>query len=143
MERRHQKEIESLESQSEEAPRVIKALRDELSHVKSKVKIYFAQIGEDSRQIRQIDEERRRLREYNAKLEKLVQEKNLADRDTLNVSLQEAHAKILDLENQVAVIRCFHVVRMPIEKLNLLKRTSALIISNCEASCIHWREKTR
>lgn len=71
--------------------------------MKSKIKIYFAQIGEDSRTIRQLDEERRRLREFNEKLELLVAEKNLAERDTLNSQLEESKRQISDLENSLSV----------------------------------------
>eukprot|EP00842_Homolaphlyctis_polyrhiza_P006747 jgi/Hompol1/7073/HPOL_005179-RA len=98
IERRQQKDIEQFESQAADAPRVIRGLREELSHIKHKVKVYFAQIGEDSRQIRQIDEERRRLREHNNRLEKLVAAKSLADRDTLNSQLEEANQKLTELD---------------------------------------------
>ncbi|KAI8929388.1 hypothetical protein BC831DRAFT_444240 [Entophlyctis helioformis] len=99
-ERRHQKDVELFEAQAFDAPRIIKGLREELSHLKHKVKVYFGQIGEDSRQLRQIDDERRRLREYNLRLEKLVAEKNLADRDTLNSHLEESTKRVNDLEKQ-------------------------------------------
>ena len=71
--------------------------------MQNKVKVYFVQLGDDSRQIRQLDEERRRLREYNTVLENLVAEKDLADRDTLNSELKKANEKILSLEEALSV----------------------------------------
>ncbi|KAL5038487.1 hypothetical protein BDV3_006364 [Batrachochytrium dendrobatidis] len=98
MERRHQKDIEQFEAQSQDAPRLIRGMREEIANLKHKLKVYFLQIGEDSRQLRQIDEERRRLREQNQRLEKLVAAKNLADCDSLNSQLEEANKKIADLD---------------------------------------------
>nr|KAJ3422380.1 Lebercilin [Polyrhizophydium stewartii] len=98
IERRHQRDLEQFEAQALDAPRVIRGLREEVSHLKHKIKVYFGQIGEDSRQIRQIDDERRRLREHNLRLEKLVAAKNLADRDTLNAQLEDANKRLLELE---------------------------------------------
>jgi regulator of replication initiation timing len=92
-----------LEVQASEAPRIIKGLRQEVSHLKSKIKMYFAQIGEDTRTIRSLDEERHRMKLHAEKLELLVADKNLADRDTLNTQLTESQHKVSNLELSLSV----------------------------------------
>ncbi|KAI8911504.1 hypothetical protein EDD86DRAFT_245786 [Gorgonomyces haynaldii] len=86
------------EQQALDAPRIIKGLRDEIAHLKQKIKTYFAQIGEDSRMIRQMDDERHRLRESNTKLEQLVNAKNLPDREVLFQQLEQANGLLHDLQ---------------------------------------------
>jgi hypothetical protein len=66
------------------------------------VKLYYAQIGDDSRIIRQMHEERNGFKEKIQKLEDLVQLKQLADRDVLATQLKDSTSKISDLQKMYA-----------------------------------------
>ena len=66
------------------------------------MKVYYNQIGEDSRVIRQMHDEHLKHKQIIAKLESLVSQKNLADRDVLSSQLQESNAKVNELQKQWA-----------------------------------------
>ncbi|KAJ3287006.1 hypothetical protein HK104_008794, partial [Borealophlyctis nickersoniae] len=102
IERRQQKDLEHLESQSDDAPRIIHGLRDEISGLKHKLKLYFAQLSTDARQIRHIGEEKRRLREQCARLEKLVADEGLAQKAALEKQAEEALRRATQLEKIAA-----------------------------------------
>ncbi|KAH9272283.1 hypothetical protein BASA83_005375 [Batrachochytrium salamandrivorans] len=136
IERRHQKEIEQFEAEALDAPRVIRGMREELASLKHKLKVYFSQIGEDSRQLRHSDDEKRRLRDHNFRLEKLIASKDLADRDMLNSQLQEANQKIEELDRSNSeVVKRFEVSEKNLSndnrqlrgKIHSLDRESMLI----------------
>ncbi|KAJ1341951.1 hypothetical protein BSLG_003451 [Batrachochytrium salamandrivorans] len=114
IERRHQKEIEQFEAEALDAPRVIRGMREELASLKHKLKVYFSQIGEDSRQLRHSDDENM-VRDHNFRLEKLIASKDLADRDMLNSQLQEANQKIEELDRSNSEI----VKRFEVSEKNL------------------------
>ncbi|KAJ3305664.1 hypothetical protein HDV03_001309 [Kappamyces sp. JEL0829] len=98
-ERRNQKDLEQLEQETQEAPNLIRRLKEDLAASKvAKVKLYYAQIGDDSRIIRQLHDERNSFKEKISKLEELVQAKQLADRDTLATQLKESSQKVSDLQ---------------------------------------------
>jgi chromosome segregation ATPase len=103
IERRYQKDMELQELHHQDAPRIIKGLRDEISHLKAKIKTYFSQLGEDSRTIRQMDEERRRLRDHSHRLETLVAQEQLEDRDSLCTKLNESLEEISRLQRTLSV----------------------------------------
>jgi hypothetical protein len=64
--------------------------------------MYYAQIGDDSRIIRQMHDEHLKQKQTITKLESLVSQKHLADRDVLSVQLSEANAKVSELQKQWA-----------------------------------------
>ncbi|TPX57499.1 hypothetical protein SpCBS45565_g08188 [Spizellomyces sp. 'palustris'] len=100
IERRQQKEIEQLEWQSEE--RVIRALRDELAGLRHKLKIYFTQLSANAREIRHISEDRRRLRDQNIRLEKLIADRNLGERQQLSREVDSLNRRLLEQERIAA-----------------------------------------
>lgn len=103
-ERKYQKDIEHLEQTNREAPKLIQRLREDLTiskvtiFNKNKLKTYYVQIGEDSRVIRQIHDERNKLREQNQKLEELVIAKDLAERNDLQLQLEQSNRNLKDLQ---------------------------------------------
>ncbi|KAI9360426.1 ciliary protein causing Leber congenital amaurosis disease-domain-containing protein [Zopfochytrium polystomum] len=113
IERRQQRDLEQLDSQTHDAPRLIKGLRDEITGLKSKLKVYFTQMNADSRQIRALNEERRKLQDHISKLESLAAAKKLYDNEKLAKQLSEME-KRLNAQERVAtdaVHRCEMVDR--------------------------------
>ncbi|KAJ3149881.1 Lebercilin [Geranomyces michiganensis] len=100
IERRQQKDIEQLEWHSEE--RVIHSLRDEVAGLKQKLKLYFSQLSTNTRELRHISDDRHRLKEQNARLEKLASDRHLAERDQLNGELERSLQRIAALERTAA-----------------------------------------
>ncbi|KAJ3169498.1 Lebercilin [Geranomyces variabilis] len=100
IERRQQKDIEQLEWHSEE--RVIHALREEVTGLKQKLKLYFTQLSANTRELRHVSDDRHRLKEQNARLEKLASDRHLAERDQLNGELERALGRIAVLERTAA-----------------------------------------
>ncbi|KAJ3054023.1 hypothetical protein HK097_002852 [Rhizophlyctis rosea] len=83
VERRQQRSLDELSSKDEDAPRIIKGLRDEVTNLKHKLKLYFTQLSTDARHIRHLGEEKRRMREQVVKLQKLVEEEGLKQKEQL------------------------------------------------------------
>ncbi|KAJ3135458.1 Lebercilin [Geranomyces variabilis] len=100
IERRQQKDIEQLEWHSEE--RVIHALREEVTGLKQKLKLYFTQLSANTRELRHVSDDRHRLKEQNARLEKLASDRHLAERDQLNGELERSLGRIAVLERTAA-----------------------------------------
>ncbi|KND02686.1 uncharacterized protein SPPG_01772, partial [Spizellomyces punctatus DAOM BR117] len=100
IERRQQKEIEQLEWQSEE--RVIRALREELAGLRHKLKIYFTQLSANAREIRHISEDRRRLRDQNIRLEALIADRNLGEREKLSREVDSLNRRLVEQERIAA-----------------------------------------
>ena len=65
------------------------------------MKSYYAQIGDDSRIIRQLHEDRLRLKEQVQKLDQLVSSKELLDRDSLTDQLVASNSKVTELQKLV------------------------------------------
>ncbi|KAJ3177014.1 Lebercilin [Geranomyces variabilis] len=100
IERRQQKDIEQLEWNSDE--RVIHALREEVTGLKQKLKLYFTQLSANTRELRHVSDDRHRLKEQNARLEKLATDRHLAERDQLNGELERSIGRIAALERTAA-----------------------------------------
>ncbi|KAJ3037347.1 hypothetical protein HDV00_001772 [Rhizophlyctis rosea] len=83
VERRQQRDLELIETKDDDAPRIIKGLRDEVTNLKHKLKLYFAQLSTDARHIRHLGEEKRRMREQVTKLQKLVEDEGLKQKENL------------------------------------------------------------
>ncbi|KAJ1561963.1 hypothetical protein HK096_002671, partial [Nowakowskiella sp. JEL0078] len=98
IERRKQKDIDQLTTQSEDAPRVIKGLREEVNNLKLKLREYFNATSTDTRQIRHLNEENRRLKDQNQKLEALALDKDLPTRETLFKEALSLREKLLEQE---------------------------------------------
>ena len=56
--------------------------------------MYFAQITLDGRQIRQLSQDKQVMQENITRLEALIDENQLADRDLLQKEIQELQAKL-------------------------------------------------
>ncbi|KAJ3022831.1 hypothetical protein HKX48_005165 [Thoreauomyces humboldtii] len=97
IERRQQKDLEQLEWQSEE--RVIHSLRDEVTGLKNKLKIYFAQLTSNARDLRHMSEDRQRLKDQNAKLERLAADRHLAEREHLNAEVEALAKRLGELDH--------------------------------------------
>lgn len=91
--------MEAIEAATQDAPSLIKKLRDDLVVAKTKVKAYYSQIGDDSRIIRQLNEERLRKEDHLVRLECLVNDGGLQDRETLSGKLELALVKITNLQH--------------------------------------------
>ncbi|KAI8922194.1 hypothetical protein DFJ77DRAFT_445682 [Powellomyces hirtus] len=96
IERRQQKDIEQLEWHSEE--RVIHALRDEVTGLKHKLKLYFTQLSSNARELRRVSEDRQRLKEQNDRLEKLATDRHLAEREQLNDEVEALTKRVAQLD---------------------------------------------
>jgi hypothetical protein len=68
------------------------------------LKIYYAQIGQDSRVIRQISEEKTKLKQQTEKMQSLLDAEDLLARNELNIRLEEANKKVQDLQQLCRVI---------------------------------------
>ncbi|KAJ3325846.1 hypothetical protein HDV06_002231 [Boothiomyces sp. JEL0866] len=97
-ERKHQKDIDILEETTNDAPRIIKALREEIHNHKAKIRSYFYQIGDDSRVIRQMHEEKSRLNEEKRKLEHIIAQAKLAEQSNLALEYEKITKKHNALE---------------------------------------------
>ncbi|KAJ3211681.1 hypothetical protein HDU67_004360, partial [Dinochytrium kinnereticum] len=102
IERRQQKEIQQLDSQNQDAPKVIKGLREEVIGLKQKIKGYFAQLNVDARQIRSLNDECRKLRDHGQRLESLVSSKELLEREELSKQILESSRKLMEQEKVAA-----------------------------------------
>lgn len=90
IERRQQRDLDNFEDQNDDDfPKIIQGLRDEISKLKQKGKLYFAQISIDERQIRQLISENNSLKENVEKLETLISKTQLVDRDFLQKEVTE------------------------------------------------------
>ncbi|TPX77941.1 hypothetical protein CcCBS67573_g00804 [Chytriomyces confervae] len=90
VERRQQKDIEALDNQSHDAPKIIRGLREEISGLKSKVKSYYNQLSSEERRLRTVNDECLKLRDHVSRLEKLASSNQLLERETLSRKLTEA-----------------------------------------------------
>ncbi|TPX30345.1 hypothetical protein SmJEL517_g06076 [Synchytrium microbalum] len=97
VERRQRKDIEHLESQTEDAPRIINGLRNEI-----KLKAYFVQHTADARQLRLNSEDLSRLKSEKAKLDTLIAAEDLSTRDDLEKKLEDVIAKLGERDVELA-----------------------------------------
>ncbi|KAI8893171.1 hypothetical protein BC833DRAFT_313278 [Globomyces pollinis-pini] len=97
-ERKHQKDIEQLEVSTNDAPRIIKGLRDEIHIHKAKIRHYFSQIGEDSRMLRQFHDDRNRLKEQIKQLEQTIAENDIGSKEKLQSELSDTTKKLTLLQ---------------------------------------------
>ncbi|KAI9141691.1 ciliary protein causing Leber congenital amaurosis disease-domain-containing protein [Paraphysoderma sedebokerense] len=104
-ERRHQKEIDALEHRNTEAPMMIKALRNEITGLKQKLKSLYIQQTSDDRNLRYQGEQIRQLKEQKAHLEMLVADQDLQLRDTLTKQLEAARNKMKEKDEEI-MVRC-------------------------------------
>ena len=81
-----------------EAPATIKHLREDLVLAKSKMKAYSSQIGEDSRFIRSLNDEKAKQKEQIVHLTTLVNSKNLEEREVLYDKLDKSNQKVTELQ---------------------------------------------
>ncbi|KAJ3072595.1 hypothetical protein HDU98_003318 [Podochytrium sp. JEL0797] len=94
IERRQQKEIEQLDVQNHDAPKIIKGLREEILGLKSKIKSYYAQLNSETRKVRSLNDECLKLRDNVTRLETLTACNELLDRETLTKKVAEASEKL-------------------------------------------------
>lgn len=97
-ERKCMKDLEVLENETMEAPATIKHLREDLVMARSKIKAYFSQIGEDSRLIRILNDEKNKQKEQIAHLTGLVNSRNLEERQVLFEKLEKSNQKVTELQ---------------------------------------------
>ncbi|KAJ3081054.1 Lebercilin [Quaeritorhiza haematococci] len=105
IERRQQKELDQFEAQHEDAPRIIRGLREEISSLKAKNKEYFSHIATNTRQLRNLNNRIEHLREQTSKYEKLVKSMELTDKESLKSDLEKAQQRAEEqtqLANEVA-----------------------------------------
>ncbi|KAJ3197004.1 hypothetical protein HK101_006663 [Irineochytrium annulatum] len=102
IERRQQKEIQMLDSQNQDAPKLIRGLRDEIAGLKQKIKSYFSQLNMDSRQIRALNDECRKLRDHGSRLETLVASQELLERKALSKQILDSSKKLMEQERVAA-----------------------------------------
>ncbi|KAJ3310701.1 hypothetical protein HDU76_003313 [Blyttiomyces sp. JEL0837] len=98
IERRQQKDIDQMDSQNQDAPRLIRGLRDEITGLKAKLRKYFNQLTNDGRRIRTLNEECRKLRDHVSHLETLAQSQELLDRESLSKQILESSKQLIELE---------------------------------------------
>ncbi|ORY51994.1 hypothetical protein BCR33DRAFT_712201 [Rhizoclosmatium globosum] len=102
IERRQQKEIEHLDVQSHDAPKIIRGLREEIVGLKGKIKSYYAQLNAEGRRVRGLNDECLKLRDTVTRLETLTACNELEDRESLTRKVTEATEKLKYQENQLA-----------------------------------------
>ncbi|KAI8849271.1 hypothetical protein BC829DRAFT_443093 [Chytridium lagenaria] len=78
--------------------KVIKGLREEVAGLKQKIKAYFSQLNVDSRQIRTLNDECRKLRDHGQRLESLVASKELLEREELTKQILDSSKKLMEQE---------------------------------------------
>ncbi|KAI9332354.1 ciliary protein causing Leber congenital amaurosis disease-domain-containing protein [Obelidium mucronatum] len=99
IERRQQKEIEQLDVQSHDAPKIIRGLRDEISGLKNKIKSYYTQLNAEARRVRSLNDECLRLKDNVVRLEELTTSNELLDRETLTKKVAETSEKLAAQDN--------------------------------------------
>ncbi|KAJ3113633.1 hypothetical protein HDU96_003127 [Phlyctochytrium bullatum] len=139
IERRQQKEIQMLDTQNQDAPKVIKGLRDEVAGLKQKIKGYFSQLNADARQIRALTEECRKLKDHGQRLESLVESKQLLEREELSRQILEVSRKLMDQEKIAAAIRRGEMIEKNVTTENRQLRGK---IHNYEKENAFLKEKT-
>ncbi|TPX42006.1 hypothetical protein SeMB42_g05313 [Synchytrium endobioticum] len=105
VERRQRKDIVNLESETEDAPRIINGLRHEIAGLKMKLKAYFLQHTADSRQLRLNSEDLSRLKSEKARLDSLVASEDLPTREELEKKLEDAVSKLADREDELTEMK--------------------------------------
>ncbi|KAJ3104383.1 Lebercilin [Physocladia obscura] len=94
IERRQQKEIEQLDIQSHDAPKIIRGLREEITGLKSKLRTYYTQINSEIRRTRTCNEECLKLRDTVSRLQHLTDSQSLLEREELTKRVSEANEKL-------------------------------------------------
>ncbi|KAJ3408066.1 Lebercilin [Chytridiales sp. JEL 0842] len=139
IERRQQKDIEQLGAQNEDAPRLIKGLREEVGGLKLKLKGYFTQVHADARKIRALHEQCRKLKEHEAKLESLIESKHLLEREELAKQVAEYAEKVAESERLTAeTIRRSQMVEKNITNENRQLRSK---FHSLETENVYLKEK--
>ncbi|KAL7747266.1 hypothetical protein RI367_007319 [Sorochytrium milnesiophthora] len=102
IERRYQKQVEVLEAQNADAPRMIKALREELAGLKNKMKEIQHHRYNDERRLRVQGEEIVHLQQVNAHLEAMAEAKDLKERSELADQLAYEQHKVMEKEHMLS-----------------------------------------
>jgi predicted RNase H-like nuclease (RuvC/YqgF family) len=103
LERRQQKEIDQLESSQDEAPRVIRALREELAAFKTRAKEYTVQKAADDRIMRHQAEAIRNLKDKSSKMKQLLRARDLEERQNLRERLDVERLRYEELDRSEKV----------------------------------------
>ncbi|KAJ3126970.1 Lebercilin [Nowakowskiella sp. JEL0407] len=135
VERRQQKDIAQLTTQSEDAPRIIRGLREEIIGLKSKLREYFNTTTNDSRHIRHLNDEIQKLKDHNKKLDALVQEQDLSTRDILAKEIVFVREQLVAKEkyaNEISKHAELLEKNLTLENRQLRLKLHALENENCE-----------
>ncbi|KAI9189644.1 hypothetical protein H9P43_001077 [Blastocladiella emersonii ATCC 22665] len=89
IERRHQRELAELEAKNEDAPRIIRGLREEVQGLKNKLKDSYAFQGTQDRRIRLLAEQLDQAKQMNAHLQSLVEQQDLQMRAELQAEIDQ------------------------------------------------------
>ncbi|ORZ38128.1 ciliary protein causing Leber congenital amaurosis disease-domain-containing protein [Catenaria anguillulae PL171] len=98
IDRRHQRELTELEAQNEEAPRIIRGLRDEIQGLKNKLKESYAFQGTQDRRIRHLAEQVDQAKQDNSRLQELVTQQDLKVRSELQEEINQCHQQVSEHE---------------------------------------------
>ncbi|KAJ3025321.1 UNVERIFIED_CONTAM: hypothetical protein HDU68_007256 [Siphonaria sp. JEL0065] len=102
IERRQQKEIEQLDVQNHDAPKIIRGLREEILGLKNKIKSYYTQLNAETRKVRSLNDECLKLKDNVTRLETLTTSNELLERETLTKKVAEASEKLAVQDNQLS-----------------------------------------
>ncbi|KAI8618713.1 ciliary protein causing Leber congenital amaurosis disease-domain-containing protein [Chytriomyces sp. MP71] len=94
IERRQQKEIEHLDCQSQDAPKLIRGLREEIAGLKSKIKAYYSQLNAEERRVRTLNDQCLKLRDTVTRLEQLTASNFLLEREELTKKVAQANERL-------------------------------------------------
>jgi hypothetical protein len=122
IERRQQRDLEQLQSLEEDAPKIIRLLKDELQSFKAKLKQSNAIRTNEERLVRQYSDRIRHLSERNSKYKKLLKERDLEAREFLTHELEAEKERSSQLEKTMVV--SFNLMYCCCIYLNMCRRTS-------------------
>ncbi|KAI9218114.1 ciliary protein causing Leber congenital amaurosis disease-domain-containing protein [Blastocladiella britannica] len=102
IERRHQRELADMESKNDDAPRIIRGLREEVSGLKLKLKDSYSFQGTQDRRIRGMADQLESARQQNAKLRELVDEHDLRVRHELQHEIESSQRETVEHQRTCA-----------------------------------------
>ncbi|KAJ3227360.1 hypothetical protein HK099_002426 [Clydaea vesicula] len=132
------RDMKEMEMEFNDAPRIIKGLREEATALK--LKEYFGHLTSDTRQLRGLNKEVRNLKEQNYHYQQLINEKGLDEREVLKRDLDESK---LNLERQIKFTSELQHRTDLIEKnLNLENKNFRIKIKNIKEENYVYKNKT-